>query len=114
MNRHEVNMEGITILNTIIMPNIILGVFTIAGLIALLLGIFIYLKDDELFGSALIVIGITMSIIFGIIFIGSEKKKQYEVTIDENVKFNEFMEHYKVIEQHGQIYIIEEREEEEL
>lgn len=107
-------MEGITILNTIIISNVILGFFAIAGLIALLLGIFIYLKDDELFGSALIVIGIVISITFGIFFLTIKPKKQYEVTINENVKFNEFMEHYKVIEQRGQIYIIEEREGEEL
>jgi hypothetical protein len=103
-------MEGITILNTITMPNVILGIFTIASLIGLLIGFFIYLRDDEPFGAAVMISSLIMSIICGLLFLTSEKKERYEVTIDENVKFNEFMEHYKVIEQHGQIYVIEERE----
>ena len=103
-------MEGITILNTIIMPNVILGTFTIAGLIAILIGFFVYLKDDEVFGSIIMVVGVIVSVICGIFFLTSEKKEQYEVTIDENVNFNEFMEHYKIIKQRGQIYVIEERQ----
>lgn len=92
-------MDGVTILNTVIMRNTTLGVFAIAGIIGLIIGIFIYLKDDETFGSGVAIASLVMSIIFGIIFLNSEPKKQYEVTIDENVKFNEFMEHYKIIKQ---------------
>ena len=107
-------MEGIIILNTIMVSNKILGIFLVAGLIGLLIGFFIYLRDDEQCGIAVIVLSLIITIIFGLLFLTSEKKERYEVTIDENVKFNEFMEHYKVIEQHGQIYVIEEREGEEL
>ena len=107
-------MEGITILNTIMMSNKIWGIFLVAGLIGLLIGFFIYLRDDEPFGVAVMVSSLILIIIFGLLFLTSEKKERYEVTIDENVKFNEFMEHYKVIGQHGQIYVIEEREGEEL
>ena len=45
-------MEGIIILNTIMVSNKILGIFLVAGLIGLLIGFFIYLRDDEQFGIA--------------------------------------------------------------
>jgi membrane-bound ClpP family serine protease len=101
-------MDGVTILNTLIVPNMILGIFAIASIIGLIIGIFIYLKDDEAFGSATAIASLVMLTVFGILFLSSEPKKQYEVTIDESVKFNEFMEHYRVIKQHGQIYVVEE------
>lgn len=100
-------MEGVTILNTIMAPSAI--IVAIIGVVVLLLGIFMYLKGDEkACGLAAMIMGVIMFTIFGIYSLEREKKIQYEVIVDENVKFNEFMKHYKIIEQHGQIYIVEE------
>lgn len=103
-------MDGVTILNTLITHNTVLGIFAIASIIGLIISIFIYLKDDEVCGSIVALISLVILIVSSGLFFNSEPKKQYEVTIDENVKFNEFMEHYKIIKQHGQIYVVEERE----
>ena len=32
-----------------------------------------------------------------------------EVSITDEVSFNEFTQHYKIIDQHGEIYVVEER-----
>lgn len=48
---------------------------------------------------------------FGVsIFAPREETTYYQITIDDSVNFNEFIEHYKIIEQNGLIYTVEERE----
>lgn len=39
-------------------------------------------------------------------------KYQYEITIDDAVSFNEVIEQYDIIERRGEIFVVEERENE--
>ena len=99
-------MEGVTILNTMpeekhFMPFIIVGVFT------LIVSILIFLVDRA---NALFLIFSVTGLM--LLFLGwwISYPERYEVTIDYSVSFNEFQEHYEIIDQKGKIYIVEVRE----
>lgn len=48
--------------------------------------------------------------IFGTIYCGAHLHSRYEVIISEDVDFKEFHDKYDLIKTRGQIYIIEEKE----
>ena len=71
--------------------------------------------DDNMEWLGGIVIGICLVITFFIFFVSEEKipVTRYEVTItDENFSFNEFNDKYKLIEERGDILMIEEKNDE--
>lgn len=43
----------------------------------------------------------------------TETTMQYEVTIDDSVSLTEFYEHYNVIEQRGEIFVVEKKDNKE-
>ena len=116
-------LEGITILNQemIMVPPEWYGVLAgrcIIGLICGLLIVLISLAIDHVGG--LLAIGATMIIGFGVCgLIGSlipsnveSGRYRYEVTIDESVSFSDIYEKYEIVEQRGEIWVLEEKEKE--
>lgn len=121
-------MNGVTILNELEVVQVVNGSFNqTAGFIALcitvlicaIVGFFIGKAVREEFDGIMLgtFIGLIFSMITGPMF-GStfgyppETKTtvQYEVTIDESVSLTEFYKHYNIIEQRGDIFVVEEKE----
>ena len=92
------------------------GIFIGAMIIGTIIAIIHYcsVRDESVF-MALIPISF-MALIFGAMLgIGmgetTEYETHYEVTISDEVNFNEFNEKYEIIEQDGKIYTVRERTE---
>lgn len=113
-------MDGVTVLNVIEAKNISplwllpLIVLLIVGFILSYIG----LKRDserEGAGSFIFTLGtllITFELFFSPFILGSvleTSNTRYEVIIDDSVSMKEFTEKYKVIENRGDIYTVEER-----
>lgn len=121
-------MDGVTILNEIEVVQVVNDTFNYtAGVIALIVtvlicaivGFFIGRHDFSEFESTLIgvmaglVIGILPMMVSGSAFSYPPEIKttiQYEVILDDSVSMNEFCEHYNVVEQRGDIFVVEEKE----
>lgn len=110
-------MEGVTILAVneavgAIQFNWIMAI--IIFLMTLLVGLLQGMADR------MVGLGILLGVVFGLVFgtlMGfvtsqSARPETYKVTISDTVNFNEFNEHYKIINQEGLIYTITERTEE--
>lgn len=117
-------MTGVEILTTIEVAtefdfcwtafwSIFIGAMVIGTIIAIIH--YLSVRDESVF-VALVPISF-MGLIFGAL-LGialSEPTKHethYEVTISDEVNFNEFVEKYEVIEQDGKIYTVREKENE--
>ena len=106
--------EGIHILNktaVMEMPDVF-GVAIFIGIALALISFVILLVVDN--STITIISGITMLIgIILVIFspiVGEEVETgryRYEVTIDESVKFTDIYDNYEVIEQRGEIWVLE-------
>ena len=111
-------MDGITILNTIVIDDCARWGFPLAlafgifGIGAFLLMLTSSVGTDTIcFGilSVLATIGLL------IIVLGSQKhwrtneRNQYECIIDDSVSINEIYENYNVIEQRGKIWVLEDK-----
>lgn len=112
-------MDGVTVLNVIenpvynfqwwAMPIIllILGIFFIAVIIALVIEM-----DDP---SGIGLVGLTV-VVFAVLIglsgscMPTDYYNTYEVTIEDTVSLKEFNEKYEIIDQHGQIYEVRERD----
>lgn len=120
-------MDGVTILNTVEKTVQVAGEFNAAAagtaliisiIVVALIGFAIgYNEREVILGLILgalfgLVLGIFIGAIFGSIFAEPpmiETTTQYEVTLDDSVSMNEFTEHYKIIEQRGKIFVVEEK-----
>ena len=108
-------MEGVTILST---GTAMLGMPWIWAIIfALIVFVVIYALNpfgDDDFGWR---IGLaTFVSLFGfailaLFVVDTTEVAEYKVTIDDSVKYVEFMEKYEVIDQEGKIYTVRERTE---
>ena len=105
-------IDGVTVLN--IIEGGINAIYLIAAFISLFLLIVIILVaiEDDRF-EELIVGPIISLIFFTWLTIFCPRPIEYEVTVDETVSFVEFTENYEIVEQHGNIYIIKLKEEQE-
>lgn len=111
-------MDGITILNTIIvddyarwvLPTVLaLGVVCIVALVLMLN------SNDTgvpIFGTICLLAMIAMPIIIGISksHWRTNERNQYECIIDDSVSINEVYENYNVIERRGDIWVLEDKE----
>ena len=120
-------MDGVTILNEIEVVQVMNDTFNYtAGCIALIItvligsiiGFFIgRIQWDELSGTlsgALLglVLGLFTMAVFGFAFsypLETKTTVRYEVTVDDSVSLTEFYEHYNIIEQRGEIFIVEKK-----
>lgn len=111
-------MDGITILNTIIVDDcadwvsfiaLALGVICITALILMLT------SNDETGVIIFGIISLVAMIATPIIIIASKthwrtnERNQYECIIDDSVSINEVYENYNVIERRGKIWILEDK-----
>lgn len=120
-------MEGITIINTIPiyavanawMVTVAMYCLLAALAIAIVAYIFAHLACNTT-SAVLVSISLALIIItlaFVVIYSLSDKtntdvieKYQYEVLIEDSVRFNDFNDKYKVVDNRGEIYIIEEKD----
>ena len=109
-------MEGITILNELVVNNAPVGWFAAIAGVALL-GVcfwaFITFIGWQEYGYsiAFVILGIICSglIVFGVTIINTPPETRYQVLIDESVSMSEFFEKYEIINQEGKIYTIKEK-----
>lgn len=104
-------MDGVMILNTyqtysfwgaVLLASGIVSAF-ICGAVA-----FAMFDDNIIFGG--VFVGLAVVIIIGCFAI-PKSETIHEVTIDDSVSWNEFAEHYKVLQERGRILRVEEREQ---
>lgn len=101
-------------------PGITIGVITFMVLLILsiVLGFAFCAKHERLTTVCFIITVISFFGLFVCISIGDDYavpngKYQYEILIDDSTTFSEVNEKYNIIEQRGEIYVVEEREDEE-
>ena len=108
-------MEGVTILSaTTTTLGISWGLAIILALIMFAIFLAIDPLDEREFNGWRIGLATVMAILsFGVLAlfcVDTTEVAQYKVIIDESVSFVEFNEKYKIIDQEGEIYTIQERE----
>lgn len=113
-------MEGVTILNTIteeIHAGGLLGFGCIMGILLIICGILLIIANLTTSVDGSLVMAF-FAIFLGILSIKLDYpdngpvidyKYSYEVYIEDGVDFNEFTQHYEVIDQRGEIYTIKEK-----
>lgn len=119
-------MDGVTILNEFEVVTKVAGEFNdgaagiallVTIIIGALIGFFIgrvnVAEFEGLMIGALVgvVLGVFIGGLFGDLFSGPVQTTttHYEVILDDSVSMNEFYAHYNIIEHRGQIYVVEER-----
>lgn len=109
-------MEGITILNELVVNNAPIGWFAIISggilFIVCLVGMSLTLGQCDI--GYTFVFGILAMVCAGLIFLGisivkAPPETRYQVLIDESVSMSEFFEKYEIIEQEGKIYTVKEK-----
>lgn len=108
-------IEGITILNTTLVEGgLDIWGFIVAGIAILFFGLVFGLAiwDGEIIPALLTTV---LSVLLTSILLWVANKNvpdvtQYEVTISEEVNLIEFNEKYEIVDQRGDIYIIQEKE----
>jgi hypothetical protein len=112
-------LEGIEILHQkeimeFVTPNWVLPVAVLIGILCIVMGWL--LVDMVLDMDCGILLGLFVGVICGLVIMlgGSEKvptgRYKYEATIDKSVSFVELYEHYDIVEQRGEIYILKDKE----
>ena len=111
-------MDGITILNTIVVDECALWVFpTALSLGIVCIGAFLLMLDTR-GGTDTICLGIISVLalisVCTIVLISqfrwrTNERNQYECIIDDSVSINEVYENYNVIEQRGKIWVLEDK-----
>lgn len=111
-------LEGITVLNQeMIMctPG-----WANVAMIVCLIGMFVFLVVCLISNNACITISFGIATIACLLFLMfgpavisdvPTGRYRYEVTIDESVSFNDIYERYEIVEQRGDIWVLEEKEE---
>ena len=104
-------MDGVTILNTIPANDLSIPfwIFMVLMVVSSIVAIISFIKDED----AMLVVSIgafCASLIIAFVILPSDQyPDRYEECITDDVSFNEFAQHYKIIDQRGEIYIVEER-----
>lgn len=111
-------MDGITILNTIIVDDYaqwVLPTVLALGLICIVALVLMLNSDDTgvvIFGtiSLLAMIAIPTIVITSKSHWRINERNQYECIIDDSVSINEVYENYNVLERRGDIWVLEDKE----
>lgn len=100
-------MDGVTILNTYQTYSLWSTVLLASGIVSAFIcgSVAFALFDDNISG---IFVGLAAVIIIGCFAI-PKSETIHEVTIDDSVSWNEFAEHYKVLQERGKILRVIER-----
>lgn len=119
-------MNGVEILNEIPIYNIAEWALTTTAIILIVTPLVFFIQSIirwEGFGYLILntFLGFTIGLIIVVLFIiftsktniaydkNSVQYYQYQVVVSDEVKFNNFMEKYEILEQNGNIYTIQER-----
>ena len=110
-------MEGVTILNEYLTNDWTTGLVPLifGGMILILSiwGAVAMFKDNESgYGISLSVLAFLSAVLVGagVFMITATPEKHYQVTIEDSVSMNEFLEKYEIVDQEGQIITVKERE----
>lgn len=111
-------MDGITILNTYVSNNYpLFTLFSYAlGIVSIIVCIMIIVvsvQNDECHPFILF-IALSVGLFFLRCGYASHRlpdQTKYQITVDDSVSFNDFMERYEIINQDGKIYTVIEKEE---
>lgn len=111
-------MNGITILNTIIVDDYarwVLPTVLALGFICIVSLVLMINSNDSgviIFGTISLLAMIAMPIIIGTSksHWRTNQRNQYECIIDDSVSINEVYENYNVIERRGDIWVLEDKE----
>lgn len=111
-------MDGITILNTIIVDDYarwVLPTVIALGFICIVSLVLMLNSNDSgviIFGTISLLAMIAMPIIIGTSksHWRTNERNQYECIIDDSVSINEVYENYNVIERRGDIWVLEDKE----
>lgn len=111
-------MNGITILNTIIVDDYaqwVLPTVLALGFICIVSLVLMLNSNDSgviIFGTISLLAMIAMPIIIGTSksHWRTNQRNQYECIIDDSVSINEVYENYNVIERRGDIWVLEDKE----
>lgn len=93
-----------------IVSSIVFGIFIIIGIILSIT------EGPDLGGWVLLIgVGISLGLLFGFLWglineTPTKYETHYQVTIDDSVSMNDFLDKYEVIEQEGKILTIRERD----
>lgn len=112
-------MDGITILNTIIVDDYaqwVLPTVLALGFICIVALVLMLNSNDSgviIFGTISLLAMIAMPIIIGTSksHWRTNERNQYECIIDDSVSINEVYENYNVIERRGDIWVLEDKEQ---
>lgn len=103
-------LEGITVLNEYTVQDLNLFVFAITAVIigigALVLGIWL---DADYLSFLIAIVGIVI-IAVPVGLVTGPTLTRYECLIDESVSMTDVYERYKIIEQRGDIWVLEDKE----
>ena len=111
-------MDGITILNTIIVDDYaqwVLPTVLALGFICIVALVLMLNSNDKgviIFGTISLLAMISMPIIIGTSksHWRTNERNQYECIIDDSVSINEVYENYNVVERRGDIWVLEDKE----
>lgn len=105
-------MEGVRILNEISPMSagiwVSIGLYVAIGILSLFMGIPVFDKGQKFVPILISIIPFVIAIV--LFFTTHTSPMKYEAIIDDSVKISEFEEKYKIIEKRGDIYVIEEIE----
>lgn len=113
-------MDGVTVLTETNIVNMSLPLLIVALAFIAIIGAMLLYSVFQLFDTcsriivivALLIIATLLCAIVGVIihaYLTQVPETQYEVTIDDSVSFNDFMEHYEIIAYHDDSYTVKER-----
>lgn len=100
-------MDGVTVLNSYATNGIPVAILLFIGAVL----IFVccvrdFAKDENACGVLLLILSLVISG-FGVFFWFVPSRTCYEVIINDDVTLKEFQERYKIIDQRGDIYVVE-------
>ena len=109
-------MDGVTILNTfveelaVMQPWMAIGLtLSLGGVVGLVICAIIATATSDYNWTGIVLTCCAICALIGIaigMFAPREKEERYQVVIDDSVSFNEFYDHYEVLEINGKIYTV--------
>lgn len=107
-------VEGITILNTTAVTGLPTWVSVLAFVIffigAIVFAVSMILDGPVWVTASSLMIGLIVMIACGIFkYTVKTGEYRYECTIDDSVSYNEVVENYKIVEQRGDIWVLEDK-----
>ena len=109
-------MDGVTILNQTMVYEWPTWAFIVIIVMAIIfgIGISVIIEKDSIFGGLVTLISFLVAIVLALIDPKVETGLyKYEAIIDDDVSFTELYEQYDLIARRGEIYILQDKEDQE-